>query len=89
MADFKAGQRWIRIAELHMGLGTVMSVEQRTVNVMFLATGESRHYAVDTAPLSRLVFSSGDSVKSIEGWSMQVTGVEEENGLLRYMGVRA
>ncbi|MGD9356963.1 MAG: RNA polymerase-associated protein RapA, partial [Chromatiales bacterium] len=88
MAKFRPGQRWISIAELQMGLGTVTHVEQRTVTVMFLATGESRHYAIDTAPLTRLLYSPGDRISSIEGWEMVVERVEEEEGLLRYLGQR-
>ena len=68
MPDFKPGQRWISVAELQMGLGTIMRVEQRTVSVMFLATGESRNYAVDTAPLTRVRYGPGDRVRSIDGW---------------------
>jgi ATP-dependent helicase HepA len=88
VAKFRPGQRWISIAELQMGLGTVTHVEQRTVTVMFLATGESRHYAIDTAPLTRLLYSPGDRISSIEGWEMVVERVEEEEGLLRYLGQR-
>ncbi|MEJ2308771.1 MAG: RNA polymerase-associated protein RapA [Gammaproteobacteria bacterium] len=88
MPEYKPGQRWISIAELQMGLGTIMRVEQRTVSVMFLATGESRNYAVHTAPLTRLEYAPGDRVRSIDGWEMQVTRVAEQDGLLRYHGVR-
>ena len=88
MANFRPGQRWISIAELQMGLGTVTHVEQRTLSVMFLATGETRHYAIDSAPLVRLVHSPGDRVRSIEGWELMVDTVEEKEGLLRYLGRR-
>ena len=88
MPDFKPGQRWISVAELQMGLGTIMRVEQRTVSVMFLATGESRNYAVDTAPLTRVRYGPGDRVRSIDGWEMQVSQATELDGLLRYQGVR-
>jgi ATP-dependent helicase HepA len=71
-----------------MGLGTIMRVEQRTVSVMFLATGESRNYAVDTAPLTRVRYGPGDRVRSIDGWEMQVSQATELDGLLRYQGVR-
>ena len=69
-----------------MGLGTISSVEHRTVTVMFLLTGESRHYAIDSAPLVRLLYAPGDRVRSIEGWEMLVDAVEEEDGLMRYIG---
>ncbi|MGD9296754.1 MAG: RNA polymerase-associated protein RapA [Chromatiales bacterium] len=88
MANFRPGQRWISIAELQMGLGTISSVEHRTVTVMFLLTGENRHYAIDSAPLVRLLYAPGDRVRSVEGWEMLVDAVEEEDGLMRYIGRR-
>ena len=44
MQVFHPGQRWISSTELHMGLGTVMAVEHRTVTILFLATGETRQH---------------------------------------------
>jgi ATP-dependent helicase HepA len=88
VANFRPGQRWVSIAELQMGLGTISRVEHRTVTVMFLLTGESRHYAIDSAPLVRLLYAPGDRVRSVEGWEMLVDAVEEEEGLMRYIGRR-
>ena len=88
VANFRPGQRWISVAELQMGLGTISHVEHRTVTVMFLLTGESRHYAIDSAPLVRLLYAPGDRVRSIEGWELLVETVEEEDGLMRYIGRR-
>jgi len=86
--DFIPGQRWISDAELQMGLGTVLSVEHRTVTVHFLATGEMRTYAKQTAPLTRVSFVAGDKVQSHEGWSLTIESVEELDGLLTYYGSR-
>ncbi len=88
MQDFIPGQRWISDAELQMGLGTVLSVEHRTVTVHFLATGEMRTYAKQTAPLTRVSFVAGDKVQSHEGWSLTIESVEELDGLLTYFGSR-
>lgn len=71
-----------------MGLGTVLSVDHRTVTILFHATGETRIYAQQTAPLTRVQFAAGDTVKSAEGWELQVTDVEEDEGLLVYIGTR-
>ena len=60
MAEFIPGQRCISDAELQMGLGTILTVEDRTLTVLFLATGETRTYAKQTAPLTRVMFSIGD-----------------------------
>ena len=81
-------QRWISDTESDLGLGTVVAVESRSVTVLFSATGESRLFSRNDAPLTRVIFNSGDSVQSHEGWSMTVTETKEENGLLTYIGTR-
>ncbi|HFD86635.1 MAG TPA: DEAD/DEAH box helicase, partial [Gammaproteobacteria bacterium] len=86
MADFTPGQRWISDAELDMCLGTILKTDMRTVTVLFLATGEMRTYAHQSAPLSRVMFSPGDIVASHEGWKLHVESVREEEGLLTYIG---
>jgi ATP-dependent helicase HepA len=86
--DFIPGQRWISDAELQMGLGTVLTVEHRTVTVVFLATGETRTYARESAPLTRVAFGPGDTVRSHAGWSLQVESVSDRAGLLIYAGRR-
>ncbi len=89
MNDFIPGQRWISDAELQMGLGTVLSVEHRTVTVLFLATGETRTYARQSAPLTRVTFAPGDSVRAHEGWTLRIDSVNEEAWLLTYVGTKA
>ena len=88
MQEFIPGQRWISDAELQHGLGTVMNSDQRSVTIVFMASGETRTYAKETAPLTRARFSVGDSVRSHEGWMLKVTSVSEENDLLTYHGIR-
>jgi ATP-dependent helicase HepA len=84
--DFVPGQRWISGSELQMGLGTVLASDQRTVTILFLATGETRTYAKETAPLARVAFAPGDRVSSHEGWTLRVESVREANDLLVYCG---
>ena len=72
-----------------MGLGTVMAVDQRSVQIVFLATGETRTYAKQSAPLSRVRFGKGDKVRSHDGWSLQIDDVQDVDGLLIYLGRRA
>lgn len=88
MNDYIPGQRWISDAELQMGLGTILSVEHRTVTVLFLATGETRTYAKQTAPLTRVAFTRGDQIRGHEGWFLNVESVEEQDGLLTYIGTK-
>ncbi|MFK7861110.1 MAG: RNA polymerase-associated protein RapA [Granulosicoccus sp.] len=86
---FAAGQRWISDAESDLGLGTILEVEFRQITVVFLATGETRIYAKETAPLTRVAFQPGDQITSHEGWEMKIEKVIDEEGLLTYVGKRA
>ena len=85
--EFIPGQRWISSADLQLGLGTVMSTEHRTVTLLFRATGETRIYSKQTAPLSRVTFSPGDTVLSHDGIGIIVESVAERDGLLSYTGM--
>ena len=85
---FVLAQRWISDTESDLGLGTVVGVDERTVTVLFSATGENRLFARKDAPLTRVVFNVGDTVESHEEWSMLITDVEEQDGLLTYVGTR-
>ncbi|WP_286271363.1 RNA polymerase-associated protein RapA [Thalassotalea hakodatensis] len=86
--SFQQGQRWISDGESDQGLGTVTSVEGRFVSIMFTATGDIRKYAIDNAPLTRVIFQQGDIIPSHEGWQLSVNDVEETNGILTYHGIR-
>ena len=86
MVDFIPGQRCISDAELQMGLGTILSVEARTLTVLFMATGETRTYAKQSAPLTRVLFSIGDNISSHEGLTISVREIKENHGLIRYSG---
>jgi len=86
MREFNIGQRWLCDADLALGLGTITSVDQRTVTVMFNAAGETRVYAKQSAPLTRVEFAIGDCVSSREGWQLTIEGVQLEQGILVYTG---
>ena len=86
MSNFVPGQRWVNYAELQLGLGTVLSVELRTVTLVFMAIGETRTYSMQSAPLTRVAFTPGDTIRSHEGWSLKVERVAEQDGLLTYFG---
>ena len=87
MTSFVSGQRWISDTETEQGLGTVLTLDHRMVTLLFPATGETRLYAINNCPLTRVQFNPGDKVESHESWIMTVTEVLECDGLLTYMGV--
>ncbi|WP_371376261.1 RNA polymerase-associated protein RapA [Thalassotalea aquiviva] len=86
--SFFLGQRWISDSESDQGLGTVVAVEGRHVTILFTATGESRQYSMQDAPLTRVVFNVGDIVPSHDNFSIKVTEVKEDNHLYTYIGNR-
>lgn len=81
-------QRWISDTESDLGLGTVVALDARTVTILFSATGESRHFSRNDAPLTRVIFNVGDTIESHEEWSLTVTDIKEDKGLITYIGTR-
>ncbi|MEO2280545.1 RNA polymerase-associated protein RapA [Pseudoalteromonas pernae] len=86
--NFSLGQRWISDTESDLGLGTVVALEGRQVNILFPASGESRVYAQAEAPVTRVLFNPGDVIRSADEWELTVSQVIEENGLYTYVGTR-
>ena len=86
MISFVRGQRWISGSEPELGLGTIMDIADGRVTVLFPASGETRLYAAENAPLKRVRFKPGNTVKSHDGQSLVVKSVREAGGLLTYVG---
>ncbi|OOR98001.1 RNA polymerase-binding ATPase [Haemophilus paracuniculus] len=86
---FVIGQRWLSESENNLGLGIVTAVDTRTVSIDFPAADEQRVYAVAVAPLTRVQFQQGDSVNSLDGWTLNISEVIENQGLLIYLGKRS
>jgi ATP-dependent helicase HepA len=84
MQEISVGQRWISAAELQLGIGQVLEVEHRTVSILFPATSETRIYARQSAPLSRVRFSPGDWVQNQQGDDLKVVELNESGGLIVY-----
>ena len=89
MLDFTPGQRWVSDNDAALGLGIVQSVDYRTVQMGFPAADEILTYAKSTAPLTRVEFDIGDSIKSVDGWHLSITKIEHLSGTVRYHGIRA
>ena len=87
MTEFIPGQRWISNTESELGLGLILQTEFNRVTVMFLATGDKRVYASDNAPLTRVLFTVGDVIESIENIKLTITKAIELDGLQSYIGL--
>lgn len=85
-SSIKPGQRWVSITESELGLGIVLEVANRRVEISFPAAGEKRVYAIDNAPLSRVRYEVGQQISNTEGQQLLITQVEEHNDCLIYLG---
>ncbi len=86
MEQFIPGQRWISNTESELGLGLILDVAHKRITVLFLACDEKRMYAQDNAPLTRVRFSVGDVIESIDEDKVIVTALTEQDGLITYIG---
>ena len=85
-SSIQPGQRWVSNTESELGLGIVLEVANRRVEMSFPAAGEKRTYAIDNAPLSRVHYEVGQQISDLEGHELLITEVEEHNGCLIYLG---
>jgi ATP-dependent helicase HepA len=83
---FHRGQRWISESEPELGLGSILRVTARTVSVVFGASGETREYARDNAPLRRVRFRAGDTIRNHQDKTMAVESITVQDGLIFYSG---
>ena len=83
---FQPGQRWVSNTESELGLGIVLEVAHRRVEMNFPAADEKRVYAIDNAPLSRVRYEVGQKISNLDGHELLITEVAEHNGCLIYLG---
>ncbi|MBU2878746.1 RNA polymerase-associated protein RapA [Aliiglaciecola lipolytica] len=86
--NFALGQRWLSNTESELGLGTIIAVNNRTVEILFPAIGETRTYAPASAPLTRVTFEVGDKVTSHANWQFIVENISQRDNMLTYHGKR-
>lgn len=79
------GQRWVSETEPELGVGIMLSVEFKRVEVMFPAVGERRQYALESAPLRRVALKAGESLETHNGDVLEVEEVLEIDHLLVYI----
>jgi hypothetical protein len=84
MSNYVPGQRWISNAEPELGLGTVLRVEGRMVQLVYARTGTVRQYATHSAPLTRAQFRAGDMI-TLAGKPHRVDDVDQRDGLFHYV----
>jgi ATP-dependent helicase HepA len=80
------GQRCMSEREPELGLGLVASVDRTRIGIKFPATGEQRLYSLGTPVLKRVQFGVGETVAPREGSKLLVESVEDDAGVLVYIG---
>lgn len=78
------GQRWTSDSEPELGLGIILRVEARRVEILFPAAAEQRLYSLTSSHLRRVAFREGDRIRLHDGTELTVQGVREQDGLLAY-----
>ena len=81
MQPFAIGQRWLSDTETELGLGVLIDVDERSISILFPKSDETRVYARNNAPLSRIIFSVNDEVQDQEGLKWLIEAVEDRHSL--------
>ncbi len=84
-SDFVSGQRWISHTEAELGLGIVIETANRRVELSFPSAAERRVYAMDNAPLGRVIYPIDDKVRNDEGVELTITDRQDSNGCVIYL----
>lgn len=84
MSEFVQGQRWVVDSEPELGLGLVVTVANRAVDIFFPLADCERRYAPSQAPLTRITYAEGDEIQLHSGESHTVISVVELDGLFVY-----
>ncbi|HSX83753.1 MAG TPA: RNA polymerase-associated protein RapA, partial [Cellvibrio sp.] len=67
----------------------VLDIANRRLTLSFPAAGERRTYAMDNAPVSRVIYQVGEKVRRHDGVGITITRVLEQQGCLLYFGLTA
>ncbi|MEE9310607.1 MAG: RNA polymerase-associated protein RapA [Cocleimonas sp.] len=82
--EYHLGQRWVSNTEADLGIGFIEKIEGRHLTIIFPAVDETRVYAIDNAPLSRVKYPVGEVIQTEDGDSHTVTGHAEHNHCIVY-----
>lgn len=83
--SYTVGQRWVSQTEPKLGLGIISEFENRRVTITFPAAGETRTYASQNAPISRVVYKAGDTITSHEDVDYLILDVDDSAEIINYI----
>ena len=84
-SQFAPGQRWVSETQTEYGLALILKADLTVVQAFFPAVNETLTYAARNAPLRRVEFEPGDTVKDQQGNSFEVSKIRGENKCLIYI----
>jgi ATP-dependent helicase HepA len=80
----KIGQRWHSKTEVDLGLGIILSIEDRLAQVYYPQKNETRTYNIKSSPLKRFTLKIGDEITDDTLNSYIITDIIEEDNLYIY-----
>jgi ATP-dependent helicase HepA len=86
MQNFFPDQRWTSEGEPELGVGIVVEINKNRVQVHFPLAEVTRLYALENAPLRRVVFKPGDTVVDTNKRPFVIERVQDYGELLMYLG---
>jgi len=84
VSEFVIGQRWVSHTETELGLGIIVGIEGRRVEISFPAADEQRLYAIDSAPLTRIEHKAGETIHTEDDLAFQIVRTENKSGRIIY-----
>lgn len=86
MDVFYPNQRYTSKGEPELGIGILTETNNRQVKIHFPLSHETRIYALESAPLRRVVFKPGDTIVDTNKQTLLIERVALEDGLYVYYG---
>lgn len=83
---FRPNQRYTSKGEPELGIGILTETSSRKIEIYFPISDETRLYALESAPLRRVIFKPGDTIKDTSKQALLIERVELEHGLYTYYG---
>jgi ATP-dependent helicase HepA len=82
---FKSGQRWYSEAEPELGLGIILEVENKLVQINYPLCEETRTYGRTSSPLKRYIVNAEEELTTSSGETYIVDSAQENEGIYFYL----
>jgi len=73
--------------EPELGLGIIAEISPKQVKVFFGASETERVYGLKSAPLKRVLFQEGDTIKTRDGFTITVNRLNQVGDHIQYIGL--